>query len=195
MNGIAHIVSSQQVVSQPTQLRLMEKVSLSGDDFKVCDSTGRCWFSLDSKTFSFRDSRVLKDQTGKDLLVMKQMMFTLGMKWQANAPDGTRLFTIEPKFFSLTPKIRIFLSDGDRDADFELRGSFMNGKRDFSIVDVRGGRDTTIAECKKERAFSSVGAFFNNMIDKDCYYLNLNQGADAAFCVAICLLLDEFYHE
>jgi uncharacterized protein YxjI len=96
---------------------------------------------------------------------------------------------------SFTPQINIYLNDGDREPDFRLKGSFMNGKRDFQIVDIRGGGNTVIGSCKKERAFSGIGAFFNNMIDKDVYYLTLNPGADAAFCVAICLLLDEFYHD
>lgn len=191
------VVGPQFILSHPITLVLKEKYgSFSGDDFSVKDQNGNLWFRLDSKTWSFRDKRTLLDNMGNPIITLRQKMFTIGKKWEALSPSGKVLFTIESKIFTLTPQVNIYLNDGDRDPDFRLKGKFINFERDFEIIDLRHQQKMVVGNCNKQRAYSSLSAMWHNkVLGKDAYYLNLNPGADAAFCTAICLLLDEFFHD
>ena len=166
--------------------------SYSGDDFNIADSMGRPWFQLDSKAWSFSDKRTLLDNNRSPILTMQKKLFSFGTKWQASL-NNRMLFTVEPKIFTLKPHLNIYLNDGDREPDFKVSGSYR--ARDFQIVDKRGGAKRVIATCSKQRPFQSSGAFLNHMFGVDSYYINIEPGIDAAFITAICLLLDEFYHD
>ncbi|KAI8896918.1 tubby C-terminal-like domain-containing protein [Globomyces pollinis-pini] len=189
------VIAPQFIVSQPTTLTLKEAYSFSGDDFTIKDQNGSLWFSLDSQTWSLRDKRVLLDSTNRPVVTLQKKLFSIGSKWEATSPTGQKLFSIEPKIFTLNPKINIYLNDGDREPDFQVKGKFLNRSRDFKVVDVRGGQKLVVATCNKQRAHESVGAFFKNMMGKDVYYLSLHPGADAALCTSVCLLLDELFHD
>ncbi|KAJ3304655.1 hypothetical protein HDV03_002476 [Kappamyces sp. JEL0829] len=190
------VVSPQYVVGQPTTLVMKEKKfgSWSNDDFTIYErGSNRLWFMLDARTFSFRDKRTLLDANKTPILTLTKAVFSIGTKWQANSASGHKLYSVENKIFTFTPCVNIFLNDGDRSPDFTIKGNFL--QRDFKVTDVRGGQKKVIAVCSKQRAFAGVGAFLNNMMHIDSYDLTIQPGADAAFCVSICLLLDELFHD
>ena len=190
--GLA-IIDQRFLVQQQTTLIMKEDpVSFSGDDFNIADSMGRPWFRLDSKAWSITEKRTLLDNNRVPVLSMEKKLFSFGTKWQASQ-SNRNLFTVEPKILTLKPHLNIYLNDGDREPDFKVSGSYT--AKDFQIVDKRGGAKRVIATCSKQRPHQSSAAFLNHMVGADAYYINIEPGIDAAFITAICLLLDEFYHD
>jgi uncharacterized protein YxjI len=103
------------------------------------------------------------------------------------------LFTVEPKIFTLTPNIKIYLKDGDRNPDFKIKGNYR--QRDFEILDIRGGQRRLIAHCKKTLP-NSISSFISQAIfNADEYFLTVLPGTDAAFATALCVLLDELFQD
>lgn len=138
--------------------------------------------------------RTLLDNQSRPILLLSKNIFSFGTKWQASDPNGNRLlYSVEPKIFSWKPHINIFLNDGDREPDFKVSGSMM--KRDFQIFDKRNGGKRLIASCSKQRPYQSAEAFLSHMFGSDRYYLQIEPNTDAAFCVSLCLLLDELYND
>ncbi|KAI8909550.1 tubby C-terminal-like domain-containing protein, partial [Gorgonomyces haynaldii] len=181
------VVGQQFVVQQPITLVLKERYSYSKDDFKVVDQYQRLWFKLDAKTFSFSAERTLLDANGQPVLKMKRAMFSMANKWECFGMNGQMLFSIEPKILSLKPYVNVFLGDGDRQADFKIKGSWM--QKDYEFFDLRGGK-RLIATSSKQSKFASMEAFFKSMAHLDTYFLTLQPGADAALIVTVCLVID-----
>jgi uncharacterized protein YxjI len=52
-----------------------------------------------------------------------------------------------------------------------------------------------IAQCEKKLP-NSLGSFFSQAVfNADEYYLSMQPGCDAAFCVSLCVLLDELFQD
>ena len=187
------ILNQMFCVQQPTTLILRERVD-SRDDFAILDAMNREWFKLDAKNFSMSDQRTLYDIYRNPLVVLKKKMFSMGNKWQATRPTGEMLYTVEPKIFTLSPSINIYLNDGDRQPDFQIKGTYM--AKDFQIYDLRGGGQRLIAQCSKTRPYQNPASFMmQQMYNVDEYYVTVHPGIDAAFVTSLCLLLDEIYHD
>eukprot|EP00158_Paraphelidium_tribonemae_P004438 Partr_v1_DN26755_c1_g1_i4_m8937 putative Pfam:DUF567 len=190
----------EQTYCSPAQMTLVveEKMSFSGDDFSAYDTNGRLWFKMDSKAFSFNSRRTLVDVTGKPVLTLSRKAFSMSGKWNlfrgASDDKSAQILSIEPKLFSLSPSIKIYLNDGDREPDFFCKGDF-RAKR-FQVLHRYNGQDIQIAEISKESKFSSMSAFVKSQYsDKNKYFLNIVQGADTALIVALCVVVDELCHD
>lgn len=191
------IIDLKFCVQQPTTLILKENIySASNDDFDIMDLSNRPWFKLDAKLFSMKEKRTLLDINRSPILTMTKRLFTIGSKWNVHRGSSSKkelLYTVENKVMTFTPHINIYLNDGDRNPDFVVTGNF--GRKDFEIFDARKSSRVLIGSVSKQRPFESFTALISNRMGADCYYLNINQGHDAAFFVTICLLLEEFYSE
>ena len=141
------------------------------------------------------EKRTLIDANQIPCLTLKKAIFSFGTKWTAYRGGETtqKLFTVQPKIFSFSPQINIFLDDGDNEPDFKVKGSWL--QKDFKITDVRNGQKRVIAQCNKERMHQSVGAFFNAFMGVDNYFVTIQPGVDTAFITAICCLLDDIYQD
>jgi uncharacterized protein YxjI len=122
------VTEPQYILNQATTLVLKETVGgFSKDDFKITDMNRNLWFMMDSKAFSFRDKRTLLNQQGQPVVTLKKQLFSLGKsKWSCYRGNSTdqSLFSVEPKIFTFTPNIKIYLKDGDREPDFQIKGNF-----------------------------------------------------------------------
>eukprot|EP00798_Chlamydomonas_sp_ICE-L_P001875 gene1875-33292_t len=131
-------------------------------------------------------------------------------KWIVSKPgnDDDVIFTFEPHLLAITPKVDIYLKDGDREVDFYAKGNFR--EKHFQFYDKRGGGDgVKIGECKKQSMFKSLEAFAGRdvyfldgqltacflLVRRDVYFLDVEPGVDYAFLVTICVLMDEKFHD
>ncbi|KAI8909551.1 tubby C-terminal-like domain-containing protein [Gorgonomyces haynaldii] len=163
-------------------LTLVEKVdSRSKDDFAVFDSMGQVWFHLDCKSYSMKGQRILKDRNRQPIMKMEKRLLSLTQKWQCKSSGGQLLFTIEPKLMAFKPTVNVYLQDGDRHPDYYVKGS-----RDKHSFDIFKSDKTMAATCHHEN---------HGTKNDDSYYLSIFPGADISLCVAICLTLDELYHD
>lgn len=146
-----------------------------------------------------RERRQLRDVYGRIVCTLTRQMLSLSGKWSLfHGNDSHRsmpMLTIEPKLFTLKPKIKVYLNDGDRYPDYLARGDFLG--RHFEINRVfPDGSEQLVACCSKQSMFSNGGAFFNTcVLDKQTYYLDIMPGVDAAFIVALCVIVDEQFYD
>jgi len=149
---------------------------------------------VDARAFSMTQKRTLSDNQGIPIVDLKKDLFS--RSWRASDPNSSRrLFDLRPELFSFSPSIKVFLNDGDREADFKIKGTFFGHHRNFSIYDRRFGRKQVIAFCTRESPWGSVQAFVGSYFGADSYQVRLQPGADAAFIVSLCLIIDELYNE
>eukprot|EP00877_Chromochloris_zofingiensis_P005100 jgi/Chrzof1/14591/Cz09g08190.t1 len=200
--GQVVVVGPQYCSPQKTVLVLQEQFGMMrDDDFHVTDTQGRTYFMLNANKFSLGQKRVLMDAYGQPCVGMEQKMLTLHGTWLmyrgASFDSVSKVAEIKPAMMSLTPSVKVFLNDGDKEADFTVKGDF-RAKR-FEIrqrLGVPAGADRVIARVEKESRFASSTAFLMNaMTDAQKYFVHIEPGVDAAFIVALATLCDEIFHD
>ncbi|KIZ03657.1 hypothetical protein MNEG_4300 [Monoraphidium neglectum] len=145
------------------------------------------------------DKRVLMDASGQSVVGMAKKLLSMKPTWimyrGASFAQGTQVAVVKAHH-SLTPSVSVYLNDGDKESDFKIRGNFRSKR--FAITQKlgSGGQERPIAEVKKESKFSSVTAFLTSaMTAADNYFIHIEPGVDAAFIVAIAVLVDELFHD
>lgn len=193
------MVSPQYCSAQQVTLKAAENpYSASGDDFTISDAqTGTTWFKMDARAMSMREKRVLVDASGRPACCLSKEVLTLrSQKWNLYAGGDFRhkLAVIRPKMLSMSPTVLVMLNDGDRVPDFVAKGNFLAKK--FEVYQVQGGRERLVARVKKESRFSSAAAYLAAAVhDKQSYYITAEPGADLAFLTALCMCMDEMWHD
>jgi hypothetical protein len=127
---------------------------------------------------------------------MEKKMLSLHGSWiMSSAGTGGKVAEIKPALASLTPAIKVYLNDGDKEPDFIIQGDF-RGKR-FTISQRSPGRgDRQIASVQRESRFANSTAFLMSvMTDAQKYFLTIEPGVDAAFVTALATLCDEIYND
>ncbi|KAI3634295.1 hypothetical protein MIR68_007899 [Amoeboaphelidium protococcarum] len=197
-NLLMPIVDGKFCMQQQTYF-IMQNISgaFSGQDYQVHDQLGRLWFKLESQAFSGKGLKTLFDSYGQPVLSLKRNVFSCNMKYRAYFPgsDNNIVFVFNPKIWSLTPKVEIFLGYSKaKKPDFMLRGAF--GNRDFQIFDIRNGNEFMLASVTKQRPWENMSAFLSSGIfGLDTYYITVNPNADASFVVCLCALFDQRFDQ
>lgn len=166
------------------------------DDFNITDTSGRPFFRLAAAAFSVGGRRQLLDANNMPLLNMEKKMLSFRGRWfMTRADTGARVAELKPALMSLTPSITVYLNDGDREPDFEIKGDFRSKR--FSISQrVPGRGEVQIASVERESRFASGTAFMMSVVtDAQKYFLTIEPGVDAAFVTALATLCDEIFND
>lgn len=108
--------------------------------------------------------------------------------------ESARICEVQPKTMTMSPYVRIFLNDGDKNEDYYCKGNFLAKK--FAVYQKVPGTDKLLAEVKKESSFANAASYINNkMFNAQSYFITIKPGVDAAFVVAIAALMDEIYRD
>eukprot|EP00878_Enallax_costatus_P044734 GHUV01053465.1.p1 GENE.GHUV01053465.1~~GHUV01053465.1.p1 ORF type:complete len:145 (-),score=36.77 GHUV01053465.1:707-1102(-) len=127
---------------------------------------------------------------------MEQKMMSLHGSWiMSRADNGMKVAEIKPALASLTPSIKVYLNDGDKEPDFLIQGDFRSKR--FVISQRTPGRgDVKIASVQKESKYANSTAFLMSvMTDAQKYLLTIDPGVDAAFVTALATLCDEISND
>ncbi|WIA19859.1 hypothetical protein OEZ85_005762 [Tetradesmus obliquus] len=194
-NNRVVVVSPQFCMPQQTVLVMQEQAGFKSDDFTITDATGRPIFKLSAAVCSIGNKRQLLDAYGTPLLHMERKMMSLHGTWLLLRPsDGAKLAELKSSLMSLTPSIKVYLNDGDKEPDYVIKGDFRSKR--FSICQRTHGSDVPIAQVQKESRFANSTAFLMSMVtDAQKYFVTIEPGVDAAFVVALATLCDEIYND
>ncbi|EST09644.1 LURP1-like domain protein [Kalmanozyma brasiliensis GHG001] len=174
----------------PITLRVRElKWSHSGDDFKIKDAViGALLFKVDAKVFSLSSKKILLDHTGRQLFEFCHVgFFTSSYQGESCDPSKKLLFTVD-KIGYFNPKLEIVFDNlaGDgRRQRWTLRGRWLSGVAQITT-------DSGFIVASISRDYGSMGDIF---FDKQTYDVTVAPGVDAAFVSALCVCLDEAYHD
>eukprot|EP00899_Mesostigma_viride_P023845 jgi/Mesvir1/4645/Mv03461-RA.1 len=182
------IISSAWVATEPLQLEIKEKIfSWSGDTFDVKDQHGRAVAKIKGKALSLRDNKQFLDVNGNAVLKMQSKLLTMHATQEFNDMNGKLLFTVKQKnIIQFKNNVEIFLNDGDKDADFSIKGDFFG--KEYSIVNAKTNQE--IAQIKRS-IFNAV----NILTGQDMYYLVVHPGTDILFALGIAVAVDEMFHD
>ncbi|KAM0787660.1 hypothetical protein ACM66B_003724 [Microbotryomycetes sp. NB124-2] len=175
---------------QPTSLIMKEKAwSFSGDDFSVKDQNGATVVKCSGKAISMRDTKVIKDPTGKVLFTIKNKLISLHKTFigYAGDADKTELFTVKKKFSIGGAKmIATFKNHSTQnEAELTVKGDFLGGSASITLSDGRPVAHIT-------RKLATMNEVFH---DKQTYAVIVAPGVDLALIAAVTICFDEVEHE
>ncbi|KAL7752965.1 hypothetical protein RI367_001416 [Sorochytrium milnesiophthora] len=171
-----------------TRLSIQEKVSWSGDDFKVKDASGTVWFWCDGKAFSLvRDKKVLLDASGQPVLNIKDRISFphKGFSIYVGGHSERKVAHISQKMqmTGATILIDVTLLDG-RQTQLVIKGSYAAFSAFIFAGHPRSGGQL-LAKISRQPSI------FGTILERDRYVLQVAPGVDVAFMVALCIVLDE----
>lgn len=176
------------ISEKETQLTVC-KTSLffAGDGFTVYDCKGQLVFRVDSYGPELRDKDelVLMDAYGRCLLTLRRKRPSLHNRWegyQGERKEGAKpIFSVKRLWMigrsGLT--VEIYQNPGE---EYQIEGSF--SQRSCTIYD--SATKEVMAEIRRK-----VDVSANIILGKDVFSLLLKPGFDAAFAMALVLVLDQ----
>ena len=154
-------------------------------------------YLIRQKVFSFGDNFTIKNEYDEDCFIVRGKVFSFGDKLRLYNMNEQELFYIEQKLFKFLPEYNIYSNGQDvakvkKDlaffrqsfsiqsiyGDFSIDGNVF--AHDFSIY--RGGAQIAIIS-KKWFSFS------------DSYGVDIDDGVDHAFILALVIVLDQVLHD
>ena len=136
--------------------------------------------------------RTLIDASNMPVATLRKDVFSIRRGWSmCHAQTNQLVCSLEAKIFTLTPNVKIYLNDGDKEPDFQVLGDFAS--RQFNIIQKLPGYDRQLATCTRMLPFQSMSAFLQTIAHKQSYYVHVEAGVDTSFIAAICTLIDELF--
>lgn len=173
----------------PVDFVVKENVfSLSGDGFTITDHAGNPVFSVKGSLLSLSEKKTLKDMEGRVVGKLAEALISLHKTQRVLGPDGNLLFVVKKKSMIqiMSSSMQVFLSDGDKDPDFEIKGDFRS--KHFTV--------THIATNQEVAKITRKGLNINNIVfDQDTYIVQVPTGGDIAFAVLVAIAADEIYKD
>ncbi|KAL1812708.1 hypothetical protein ACET3Z_022773 [Daucus carota] len=180
-------VDNSLIYDKETQLTVHKTcLFFDGDGFTVYDSSGDLVFRVESYAISAREHAeiVLMDPLGRCLLTVRRKRPSLHQRWEGflgERKSGQKaIFSVRRSSMigrsSVT--VEVYNSTGD---EYEIEGSI--AQRCCTIFD---GAKTPMAEIKRK-----VDCTSETVLGKEVFSLFLKPGFDAAFAMALVLVLDQ----
>lgn len=149
------------------------------------------------KVFSFRDSFTIKNEFGDDCFNVYGKILSFGNKLTLTDLQGRELYYIEQRLFRLLPEYTIY-QNGVPVANVKrifrlFRPSFniTSNYGDFNIDGNLWAYDFSIFKNGVPVAIISKKWFSFS----DTYGVSINDNEDAAFMLALVIVLDQVYHD
>ncbi|WOH05537.1 hypothetical protein DCAR_0624955 [Daucus carota subsp. sativus] len=180
-------VDNSLIYDKETQLTVHKTcLFFDGDGFTVYDSSGDLVYRVESYAISAREHAeiVLMDPLGRCLLTVRRKRPSLHQRWEGflgERKSGQKaIFSVRRSSMigrsSVT--VEVYNSTGD---EYEIEGSI--AQRCCTIFD---GAKTPMAEIKRK-----VDCTSETVLGKEVFSLFLKPGFDAAFAMALVLVLDQ----
>lgn len=177
-------------MEEQTVYCMKEKLaSLSGDSFTIKDEAGDEKFNVDGTSLSIREKKTLSDSDGNELYQIKEELINFSLRekqYILDAESEETLFTLR-KAGVLIDRNTVNVFEGDDDEGepcFVIAGGFM--EKEFEIADADG-----VAVCQIDRRAFNI----ENMMDKDTYAIQVEEGQDAALMIAFAVAVDEMFQD
>lgn len=154
-------------------------------------------YLIRQKVFSFRDSFTIKNEFNEDCFRVYGKVLSFGNKLYLTDLQGTELYYIEQRLFRFLPEYTIY-QNGTPVA--QIKKNFTLFRPSFNITSVFG--DFNI----DGNFFAYDFSIFKNgspvaIISKkwfsfsDTYGVSVDDNEDAAFILALVIVLDQIYHD
>jgi len=149
------------------------------------------------KIFSLRDRFTIKNEYGEDCFMVYGKILSLGNKLHLTDMHGNELYYIEQKIFRLLPEYTIY-QNGVPVA--QVKKNFTLFRPSFDITSVYGNYNIS------GNMWAYDFSIFKNglpvaVVSKqwfsfsDTYGVSIDDKEDAAFILALVIILDQIYHE
>jgi len=154
-------------------------------------------YLVKQKVFSFRDSFTIKNEFGEECFRVIGKIFSFGNKLHLTDLQGNELYYIEQKIFRFLPEYTIY-RDGVPVA--QVKKNFTFFRPSFDITSVYGNYnisgnlwayDFSIFKNGSPVAIISKQWFSFS----DTYGVSIDDREDAAFILALVIVLDQIYHD
>ncbi|HEY8420355.1 MAG TPA: LURP-one-related family protein [Thermoclostridium sp.] len=154
-------------------------------------------YLIRQRVFSLRDSFTIKNEYGEDCFMVYGKIFSLGNKLHLTDLQGRELYYIEQRVFRLLPEYTIY-QNGVPVA--QVKKNFTLFRPSFDISSVYGNYnidgnffayDFTIFKNGSPVAVISKKWFSFS----DTYGVSIDDNEDAAFLLALVIVLDQVYHD
>lgn len=149
------------------------------------------------KVFSIGDKYEIKDESGAGRFQVRGKVISIGNKLALLDMEGKELYAIRQKLVSILPRYRL-LRDGTPVAEvrkrlslFKSRFTISGASGDYSVVGRPLGYEYSISKDGAEVA--TVSKRFFSMADS--YGVDIAEGEDAAFILALVVVIDQVAHE
>uniref|UniRef100_A0A7S1T6V1 Tubby C-terminal domain-containing protein n=1 Tax=Compsopogon caeruleus TaxID=31354 RepID=A0A7S1T6V1_9RHOD len=174
---------------EPMELICKENVfSLSGDGFEIKAHNGRNMFKVEGHAMSMRDRKTMHAADGTIVAELREKAFSLHKGQDVVDREGHFIFTVRKAGMiqMVRSNLEIYLGDGDREIDFEVKGDFLS--KSFKITKKSTGKE--VANISRKGLNAS-----NMMFGADTYVVSVPTGGDMAFAVLVAIAADEIYQE
>eukprot|EP00892_Ulva_mutabilis_P008074 jgi/Ulvmu1/5639/UM231_0001.1 len=191
MNNAFAVIDPRFCAPYELQLELKERVSMSGDDFRVCQLPSKTpWFVIKGKTMSLRDQKVMQDVHGHTVATMRHPMFhPLHPRMEVQGHGYSFEIVKKLKLIGHEAKASVKDHATQQMLDVYLYGSWHEHSVKMYLGKKKeGGRMLA----HSQRKILSVGEM---LLDRQTYTLTVLPGVDAALCVILCIAFDEFWNE
>ena len=154
---------------------MKEKILSWGDDFKICDESGRDAYYVDGKVFSFGDKLSFQDTAGNELVYIDQRLLNWGPTYELWR-GAELLAVVKRQLFSFIH--HRFTVDVPGPNDLEAEGDFLDHEYTFT-------RDGSVVATVSKRWFSWT----------DTYGIEIADGEDPVLVLASAVVVDMVCHD
>jgi len=154
-------------------------------------------YLVKQKVFSFRDSFTIKNEFGEECFSVIGKIFSFGNKLHLTDLQGNELYYIEQKIFRFLPEYTIY-RDGVPVA--QVKKNFTFFRPSFDITSVYGNYNISgnlwAYDFSIFKNGSPVAVISKQWFSfSDTYGVSIDDREDAAFILALVIVLDQIYHD
>ncbi|NLX77036.1 MAG: hypothetical protein GXZ01_06645 [Clostridiaceae bacterium] len=154
-------------------------------------------YLIRQRIFSLRDSFTIKNELGEDCFTVYGKIFSLGNKLYLNDLQGRELYYIEQRLFRFLPEYTIY-QNGNPVA--RVKKNFTLFRPSFDISSVFGNYNISGNFWAYDFTIFKNGAPVAVISKKwfsfsDTYGVSIDDKEDAAFILALVIVLDQVYHD
>jgi uncharacterized protein YxjI len=156
------------------RFQMREKALAIGDDFWVEDDQGQRAFKVDGKALRIRSTFTLEDASGTEVASIKERMMTIRDTMVIELPGGHKA-TVKKRLIGFRDRFNIEVEGGPK---LTATGNFVDHEYEIE----QDGHKVGVISKKWFRI-------------RDTYGIEVAEGADPAFMIAISVCIDEMAHD
>jgi uncharacterized protein YxjI len=154
--------------------QMREKALAIGDDFWVEDDQGQRAFKVDGKALRLRSTFKLQDAAGNQVAAIQERMMTIRDTMVIELASGHKA-TVKKRLIGIRDRFNIEVDGGPK---LTATGNFVDHEYEIE----QDGRKVGVVSKKWFRI-------------RDTYGIEVVEGADPAFMIAISVCIDEMAHD
>lgn len=159
---------------QMRRYQMRERAIAIGDDFWVEDDQGHRAFKVDGKALRIRSTFVLTDAQGAEVARIRERVMTIRDTMGIEMPGGQKA-TVRKRLLGIRDRFTIDVEGGP---NLSAKGNFVDHEYEIELDGRTVGRIS--------RKWFRI---------RDTYGVEVAEGADPAFMIAIAVCIDEMAHD